>query len=93
LRANIESAAIHLQSWIASPTVRNDELSHIIPIIIGDEARTLEIAAKLKEQGILVAAIRPPTVPPSTSRLRISLSAKHSEQDLENLKAQLKQLC
>lgn len=66
--------------------------SHIVPIIIGDEAQTLAAAEKLKEQGILVAAIRPPTVPPKTSRLRISLSAKHSQHDIERLSYELSKL-
>lgn len=66
--------------------------SHIVPHIIGDEAKTLAVAEKLKEQGIVVAAIRPPTVPPNTARLRISLSAKHSVADIEKLKTALKAL-
>ncbi len=55
--------------------------SQIIPVIIGGEAETLELAKKLEARGFLVAAIRPPTVPPGTSRLRISLSAAHSAED------------
>ncbi len=66
--------------------------SHIEPIIIGDAARTMEIAEKLKEQGIVVAAIRPPTVPSGTARLRVSLSAKHSAADLQRLQKALTDL-
>lgn len=66
--------------------------SHIVPHIIGDEAKTLQAAEMLRQQGILVAAIRPPTVPPNTARLRISLSAKHSAADLEKLKTALKKV-
>lgn len=57
--------------------------SQIIPIVIGDNERTLVIAEKLKEIGILVGAIRPPTVPKGTARLRISLSLGHSETDIQ----------
>lgn len=56
--------------------------SNIIPIITGDEAVTILIQERLAEQGIIVAGIRPPTVPPRTSRLRCSISRKHTEEEL-----------
>lgn len=62
------------------------EGSHIVPFIIGDEEETLQKAEELKGKKILVGAIRPPTVPKGTSRLRVSLSAKHSEDDIKKLK-------
>jgi 8-amino-7-oxononanoate synthase len=52
--------------------------SPIVPIVVGDEHRALGAAAALLERGLLVPAIRPPTVAPGTSRLRISLSAAHT---------------
>ena len=54
-------------------------------IIIGDNASAMEMADALKAQGIWVPAIRPPTVPTGTARLRVSLSAAHAEQDIELL--------
>lgn len=51
----------------------------IQPILIGDNTRTVQLQQKLLAKGILVAAIRPPTVPAGTARLRISLSCEHSE--------------
>ena len=59
--------------------------THIVPVILGDEQRTLDAAKRLQERELLVAAIRPPTVPPGTSRLRISLSAAHYPQDVDAL--------
>jgi 8-amino-7-oxononanoate synthase len=50
----------------------------IQPVPIGDPARAVILSAALRERGLLVPAIRPPTVPEGTSRLRISLSAAHS---------------
>jgi 8-amino-7-oxononanoate synthase len=66
-----------------------DAASQIIPVVLGEEKRTLEIAADLQEAGFDVRAIRPPTVPKGTSRLRISLNANHSEADIADLKLAL----
>ena len=49
--------------------------THIIPIVIGDNERTIEVSEKLRSLGYYIPAIRPPTVPEGTSRLRISLTA------------------
>jgi len=57
----------------------------IQPLLIGPDERALEIAAQLRGQGYLVPAIRPPTVPEGTARLRISLSAAHERGDVEGL--------
>lgn len=57
----------------------------IQPIIIGEAKRALEISNRLKQLGILVTAIRPPTVPVGTSRLRITLTAAHSFKDVDQL--------
>jgi 8-amino-7-oxononanoate synthase len=53
--------------------------SPIIPIVLGDERRALAASAALLERGLLVPAIRPPTVASGTSRLRIALSAAHTD--------------
>lgn len=62
-----------------------DSFSPVQPIIIGDEARTLAIAEKLAERGILIIAIRPPTVAAGSSRLRITFSAEHTLEHVEQL--------
>lgn len=62
-----------------------NSFSPIQPIIIGDEARTLEIAEQLAERGILIIAIRPPTVAAGSSRLRITFSAEHSIEQVDEL--------
>ncbi len=59
-------------------------------LVIGDGATALALAAALWERGLWVPAIRPPTVPAGTARLRISLSAAHSEDDVAQLLATLK---
>jgi 8-amino-7-oxononanoate synthase len=57
--------------------------SPIVPVVIGDESAALEAARILMERGFLVPAIRPPSVPPGSSRLRVTVSAAHSEQQVE----------
>jgi 8-amino-7-oxononanoate synthase len=61
----------------------------IQPIVVGSAERALEGAARLQEHGFLVPAIRPPTVPDGTSRLRVSLSAAHSDAQIDGLVAAL----
>lgn len=57
----------------------------IVPVVLGTEARALEVSAQLMERGIFVVAIRPPTVPVGTARLRIVPTAAHSDEQLDVL--------
>ncbi len=60
-------------------------LSPIQPVVLGDSARAVLVSEKLFDAGFWVAAIRPPTVPRASARLRITLSAAHSEQQVDAL--------
>ena len=68
---------------MASPTP-------IQPILVGSSARAMALSAALRGQGIMVTAIRPPTVPRNTARLRVTLSAAHSDSDVDQLLDALK---
>ncbi len=68
----------------------NTYISPIIPILIGDPVKTLELRTYLLQKGIMVGAIRPPTVPPQTSRLRISLHTGVTQDNLEELGSLIK---
>ena len=61
--------------------------TQIVPVIIGDSARTVSIAQKLQKNGFWVTAVRPPTVPAGTARLRLSLSAAMNPDELSPLAA------
>lgn len=58
--------------------------THIIPLILGTSEKALEVSKTLYEQGFFVSAIRPPTVPKNTARLRISIQSAHTEQQIRS---------
>jgi len=60
-------------------------VSPIVPIVIGDAKAALAASRALEEQGFLVVAIRPPTVPPGTARLRVAFTALHPDSEIERL--------
>ncbi|WP_085664096.1 MULTISPECIES: 8-amino-7-oxononanoate synthase [Pseudomonas] len=62
-----------------------DSPTPIQPIVIGDSAQALRLSRMLRERGLLVTAIRPPTVPAGSARLRVTLSAAHSEAQVQLL--------
>ena len=62
-----------------------DHPSPILPLVLGSEADAVAASAVLADQGLWVPAIRPPTVPPGTSRLRITLSATHTDEQVGRL--------
>ena len=65
---------------------------HIVPVPIGDARLTVAIGDALRARGFLVGAIRPPTVPPGSSRLRLSVSAAHTDAQVDGLLAALADL-
>ena len=66
--------------------------SPIVPVVVGGEQEALAASAALLEEGLFVPAIRPPTVPPGTSRLRVTLSAAHTDQEVLQLVNALERL-
>ncbi|MDR3397809.1 MAG: aminotransferase class I/II-fold pyridoxal phosphate-dependent enzyme, partial [Pandoraea sp.] len=89
LRARIAQLrdSLTLQHWqhMASPTA-------VQPIILGENAAALHAQAGLAQAGLWVPAIRPPTVAPGTSRLRVTLSAAHTADDVARLATAINQL-
>jgi 8-amino-7-oxononanoate synthase len=72
--------------------VRAGHPTPIVPVVLGDEATAMAAAATLLDTGLLVPAIRPPTVPVGTSRLRVALSAAHTDEQVDRLVAALSDL-
>lgn len=67
--------------------------SPIVPVVLGEEAAAVAASEALLARGIVVPAIRPPTVPPGTSRLRIALSAAHTDDEVARLQEALCVCC
>lgn len=59
--------------------------SPIVPIIVGEEGKALAASGYLENEGFLVVAIRPPTVPPGTARLRLTFTAQHPQEEIDRL--------
>jgi 7-keto-8-aminopelargonate synthetase-like enzyme len=73
--------ALRAQGW----PVPDHTSTPILPVLVGDPARTMRLSAALLEQGYFVQGIRPPTVPPGTSRLRVVPTAAHTVAQLDGL--------
>jgi 8-amino-7-oxononanoate synthase len=81
----VEKALDNAKYFVELLQTKTEAGSQIIPIIIGEAEKALQISNKLYESGFLVHAIRPPTVPVNTSRLRFSFSALHERKDIEKV--------
>ena len=85
-RAHLKNLIAQLRGGLAElPWTLMPSQTAIQPLLIGDNQQALQLSEGLRERGIWVAAIRPPTVPEGTARLRITLSAAHSAEDVEQL--------
>ena len=87
-RAHLAALGDRLRGGLAALGLGHGASStQIVPAMIGAEADAMALSAKLEAAGFLASAIRPPTVPPGTSRLRIALRASHSQSDIDALLA------
>jgi 8-amino-7-oxononanoate synthase len=90
-REHLRTMAIAIRKSLGLEVVKDDaRLSAIIPVVIGDEKKCLYISSRLLEKGLFVPPVRFPTVAKGAARLRISLSAKQSDLDIETLLFDLK---
>jgi 8-amino-7-oxononanoate synthase len=87
-RGRVHAAARRLRAALADGGLEvARQGSPIVPVVIGDDARAVEVAARLARRGFDVRAVRPPTVPEGTARLRLSVHADHSAGELDALAA------
>ena len=90
LKEKLWTRVREFQSAIADPP--SPIPSAIVPLLIGDETKAVELAAKLREQGIFIPAIRYPTVARGGARLRVTLTAAHAAKDVAELLGALRTL-
>ena len=90
-RMDAERARLHAHAGRVRAALHHLGIDHgpsttqIVPAIVGGEQAALDLAAQLRANDILAVAIRPPTVPPGTARLRLALSAAHTDADVDRL--------
>ncbi len=93
LRSHLQQLIAQLREGLADlPWQLMPSQTAIQPLFIGDNKQALQLSQDLRERGLWVAAIRPPTVPQGTARLRITLSAAHGEADVKQLIGALHEL-
>ena len=76
---------IATHKYLKSQDIETTSDSQIIPVIIGEDDKAVKIAEQLRDMGYFVLPIRPPTVPPNTSRLRLSITADMEFEDIRTL--------
>lgn len=84
-RSNLQKLSKQLRERLAALDIPSRGITNIVPVIIGDNSRSVELAEKMREYGFLIFAVRPPTVPEGTARFRLSLTADMTWADLEEL--------
>ena len=91
-RAHLQTLIQQFKAGIAElGLVAGESSTAIQPLIIGDADKAVAVANKLRERGLWITAIRPPTVPKGTARLRITLTAAHQPSDISLLLNELKE--
>ncbi|RZI47575.1 8-amino-7-oxononanoate synthase [Rickettsiales endosymbiont of Peranema trichophorum] len=94
---NERSQLQHLSSILRSKLSKSNfdigaSVTHIVPIIVGEERVAIDMMNNLMNNNLIVSCVRPPTVPPGTSRLRIALCSHHQEKDLDLLVSTLERI-
>jgi 8-amino-7-oxononanoate synthase len=84
-REKVLALAARFRKGIAAGSQVSRPDTPIVPVILGEASRALAVSKALEEKGFLVTAIRPPTVPAGTARLRVTLSAAHEEHQVDAL--------
>ncbi len=92
-RARLHALAARMKAGLAALDFDVSRVvAPIFPVVLGEEALALEASRRMRERGWFVRAIRPPTVPAGTSRLRVSLTAAHTEEQVDGFLADLREV-
>lgn len=89
----LENAAVFRAQLQSAGLKTLDSASQIVPVLIGENEKAVEVSQALRQRGIIASAIRPPTVPAGTARLRLSVTLAHSPADLAHAANQIADVC
>jgi 8-amino-7-oxononanoate synthase len=84
-RARLRAGARRFHAALRERGVSTLGDSYVVPVVLGDDPRAVRVASRLQESGYDIRAIRPPSVPQGTARLRISIHADHPPELLDRL--------
>ncbi len=84
-RRHVQKLSDRLREALASQGLKTGGSTNIVPVMIGDAERAVKIAENLREHGFWINAVRPPTVPAGTARLRLSITAAMKQEDIAPL--------
>lgn len=87
LQQKVDRLSQRLRDGVAArrPDLDVRGFGHVIPIVVGSSASAIQLSERLKEQSIFIPAIRPPTVPEGTARLRLTVTAAHQDSDIDGV--------
>jgi 8-amino-7-oxononanoate synthase len=92
LRANLQAKSARFRERLACLGLDTcGSSTQIVPLVVGESDVAVALSEALEESGVLAVAIRPPTVPPATARLRFSLTALHQNTELDDALAAIEQ--
>ena len=94
-REKLHSMTLRFRALLAATDVEvpPESFGPIVPVLLGDNERALRVSAHLSARGILTQAIRPPTVPPGSARLRVTLNAAMSNATVDRLAREIISAC
>lgn len=84
LRQRVDELSKRLRDGLTALDLRPIGFGHVVPVLLGSTQRAAELSAELALEGLTVPAIRPPTVPDGTARLRLTVTARHHESDIDH---------
>ncbi len=86
LAAHVSAMAARLRTGLErAGASRILGFGHVVPILVGGPTKALELAERMRSRGVAVHAIRPPTVPPGTARIRLTVTARHAAADIDRV--------
>ena len=91
-RASLHSKAVRFRERLRELEVAAGGTEFVVPVILGDDERAVRVASQLQDRGFDVRAIRPPSVPAGTARLRVSIHADQTVEEIEGLAAALREV-